>query len=71
MLYEVITNTYMTKKNTKEIENIKEKDLVTWGEARNTFVSKELYQNQMNHIDTTLGEIKNQNEKILGYLANK
>lgn len=64
-------NTYMTKKNTKEVETLKDKDLVEWAAARKTFVSKELYDNQMEHIDKTLSEIKKQNEKILHFLTNK
>ncbi len=61
-------NTYMTRKNSKEVGELKDKDLVTWGDARNTFVSKELYNNQMEHIDTTLGELKEQNKEILSYV---
>lgn len=61
-------NTYMTKKNTKEVDTLKDKDLVEWGDARKTFVSKELYENQMQHIDKSLEDLKEQNTKILEYV---
>lgn len=51
---------YMTKRNTKEIEEIK----------RN-YVSTELYQNEVSHINNTLDEIKSQNIQILAMLTNK
>ncbi|PLY08400.1 MAG: hypothetical protein C0625_02095 [Arcobacter sp.] len=64
-------NTFMTTRNSKKIEDFEEKivDVVKWDKARATFVSKELYANQMEHIDLALGELKKQNEAILSYVA--
>lgn len=61
----------------KEISELYEKHLalnnkvnekIDTKEARTSFVSKELYENQNKHIDKALDEIKSQNEVILGYL---
>ena len=51
---------YMTKRNTKEIEFI-----------RANYVTTELYQNEVSHINKTLDEIKAQNIQILERLENK
>ncbi|WP_455756477.1 hypothetical protein [Sulfurimonas sp.] len=51
---------YMTRRNTKEIEDIKK-----------SYVSSELYKNEVNHINNTLDEIKGQNTQILAMLASK
>lgn len=63
-------NTYMTKQNDKKIKTLEDKTdgVMTETEARVIFVSKELYENQMNHIDKTLTELKEQNNTILGYV---
>ncbi|MGB5793363.1 hypothetical protein [Poseidonibacter sp.] len=63
-------NTYMTKQHDKKIKTLEDKTdgVMTETEARVIFVSKELYENQMNHIDKTLTELKEQNNTILGYV---
>lgn len=63
-------NTYMTRQNTQKIKALESKTegVLTESEARTIFVSKELYDNQMTHIDTTLSELKEQNNTILGYV---
>lgn len=59
-------NTYMTKRNTKEIKALE--GAITEVRAREIFVTKELYNNQMKHIDKTLEEVKKQNNTILEYV---
>lgn len=70
-------NTYMTKQNsvkTKahevELDDLKSRcnNMIEERTAREIFVSKELYNNQMEHIDMALGELKKQNETILEYV---
>lgn len=79
-IYVLASNSYKSKKsiedtesNTADIKKLKEdiKDLVTMEKARETFVTKELYENQMGHIDQTLGEIKQQNQQILENVISK
>lgn len=59
-------NTFMTKQNDKKIKALE--GAITEVRAREIFVTKELYNNQMEHIDTTLGELKEQNKEILSYV---
>lgn len=51
---------YMTRRNTQEIKDIKE-----------NYVSSELYTNEVQHINSTLDEIKSQNIQILAMLASE
>lgn len=63
-------NTYMTKQNDKKIKALEDKTdgSITEVRAREVFVTKELYNNQMKHIDKTLTELKEQNKEILNYV---
>lgn len=70
-------NTYMTKQNSLKTKAHEQKlddlqnrcnHLMKEQTAREIFVSKELYNNQMEHIDTALVELKKQNETILEYV---
>ena len=63
--YKTKKNITDTKKNSEDIEKLKEdhSSFITLEKARETFVSKELHDNQMKHIDITLGEIKQQNQQ--------
>lgn len=63
-------NTYMTKQNSTEVITLKNitKDVLTEMRAREIFVTKELYKNQMIHIDQSLADLKKQNETILDLL---
>ncbi len=63
-------NTYMTKQNDKKIKTLETKTdgVMTESEARAIFVPRELYNNQMSHIDENLGELKEQNKEILSYV---
>ncbi len=67
-------NTYMTKQNnakTKEhstkLEDLQTKcnEMMEEKEARKTFVTLELYKNEVHHINKTLSELKEQNKQIL------
>lgn len=64
------TNTFMTKQNDKKIKKMEDifKNVITEDKAREIFVAKELYVNQMKHIDNSLGDLKKQNETILEYV---
>jgi len=74
----IAVTVYATKRNTSNIDNLKNNEIKDLYEkynkkmdedkARETFVTKELYNNQMVHIDTIFIEIKEQNKEILGYL---
>jgi len=66
-------NNYKTNKTTQDMEEMKENhsQLITLDKARELFVSRELHDNQMKHIDDTLGEIKQQNQQILEKLISK
>jgi hypothetical protein len=63
-------NTFMTKQNDKKIKALEDKTdgSITEVRAREVFVTKELYNNQMKHIDKTLTELKEQNKEILNYV---
>lgn len=74
----IAVTVYATKRNTSNIDNLKNNEIKELYEkcnkkmdedkARETFVTKELYNNQVLHIDTIFSEIKEQNKEILGYL---
>ncbi|WP_294962046.1 hypothetical protein [Sulfurimonas sp.] len=64
------TNTFMTKQNVTKIKRIEDtfKNVITEDKARKIFVAKELYVNQMKHIDNSLADLKKQNDSILELL---
>jgi len=64
---------YMTRVNTKHIETLFEKSDAMMEEkiARETFVTLELYKSEVNHLNSTLQDVKNQNTQILSILTTK
>jgi len=71
-------NTHMTKKNSKDLEALKANEIKSLHDkcnemmhervARKTFVTLELYRNEVDHLNKTLDELKNQSKEILGYV---
>ena len=61
---------FMTKQNAKEIATHKREIVKEVEQMRKTFVTAELYNNEVQHINNTLSEIKNQNTQILALLAS-
>lgn len=69
---------YMTRRNTSAIDSLKQKEIAELyskvntkmdeDKARETFVTKEVNTEQMKHIDNSIGEIKEYQKEILGYL---
>lgn len=69
---------YMTRRNTSVIDSLKQNEIAELyskvntkmdeDKARETFVTKEVNTEQMKHIDTSIGEIKEYQKEILGYL---
>lgn len=74
----IAVTVYATRRNTSSIDSLKSNEIAELfnrvntkmdeKEARKEFVSKELYENQMKHIDEQLGEIKTDSKEILGLL---
>jgi hypothetical protein len=71
-------NIYMTKQNSKELGALKINDIKALHEkcnemmqertARKTFVTLELYRNEVDHLNKTLDELKSQSKEILEYV---
>lgn len=63
-------NTYMTRDNNRKIKTLEEKcnEMMKIETAKETFVSKELYQNEVQHLNKILDEVKEQNREILSYV---
>ena len=71
-------NTYMTKQNSKDLEALKVNEIKVLHNkcdemmdealARKTFVTLELYRNEVDHLNKTLDELKNQSKEILEYV---
>jgi flagellar biosynthesis protein FliP len=71
-------NTYMTKQNQKELQSLKSNEIKGLHDkcnemmreelARKTFVTLELYTNEVDHLNKTLDEIKKQSNEILRYV---
>jgi len=68
---------YITKDNKKDIESLKDKHesldskcskMMEEKEARDSFVTKELYNQQNAHIDKMFKELKEQTNEILRYV---
>ena len=66
-------NNYKTNKTTRDMEEMKDNhsNFITLDKARELFVSREIYDNEIKHIVKTLGEIKQQNQQILEKLISK
>ncbi|WP_294962590.1 hypothetical protein [Sulfurimonas sp.] len=71
-------NTYMTKQNSKDLAALKANEINVLHTkcdemmderlARKTFVTLELYRNEVDHLNKTLDELKSQSKEILEYV---
>lgn len=59
-------NTYMTRQNDRKIKALE--GAITEVRAREIFVTKELYQSEIKHLNKTLDEVKTQNQQILDFV---